>query len=143
MNDPYQVDDVNNEASQYIETLVRDNLRTVMENYHAPEPPLAQHIDDVTRPYVIQLAIVGLEQDKDIMLVQLVRAAVNVGRDATGEELVTIDQFLRRTANTIMGVGAAEVSAFLQTILEDLIRRDGLDEGTPSSGRTSPTGPAS
>jgi hypothetical protein len=53
MNNPYQAGDVNDEASQYMETPARDHLRTVLENYQAPEPPPAQHIDDVTRPYVI------------------------------------------------------------------------------------------
>jgi hypothetical protein len=76
------------------------------------------------------------------MLAYLVRAAVNVGRDASGEELETIDEFLRRTANTMMGVGAAEVTALLQTILEDLVWRDGSDEGMPSSGYSSPNEPS-
>jgi hypothetical protein len=125
MNDPYQAGDVNDVASQYMETLIRDHLRTVLENYQALEPPPAQHIHDVTRPYVIQLATIGLQRNNDIMLAYLVRAAVNVVRDASGEELETTDEFPRLTANTMMGVGTAEVTALLQTILEDLVWRDG------------------
>jgi hypothetical protein len=113
MNDPYQAGDVNDVASQYMETLVRDHLRTVLENYQALEP------------YVMQLATIGLQRNNDIMLAYLVRAAVNVVRDASGEELETTDEFPRLTANAMMGVGTAEVTALLQTILEDLVWRDG------------------
>jgi hypothetical protein len=89
------------------------------------------------------VAIIGLEIYEDNIPAHLVRAAVTVRRDATGDELVTIDEFLRRTANTMMGVGITQAAEFLQTILEDLLRREGLDKSSPSSGRSSPVGPSS
>jgi hypothetical protein len=89
---------------------------------------------------VIQLIIAGLEHDRDVVLAHLVIVAVNVRRDAIGKETATIDEFIRRTTNTMMSVGVAEGTGFLQTILEDLVRRDELDEEPPFSGRFSPIG---
>ena len=62
---------------------------------------------------MIQTIIAGLKQDYDTMLAYLVRAAVDVGKTTTTKRLETIDSFLRRTVNTIMGVGATEGTAFL------------------------------
>jgi hypothetical protein len=73
---------------------------------------------------VIKLIIAGHEHDRDIVLAHLMIVTVNIRRDAIGKETATIDEFIRRTKNTMMSVGAAEGTGFLQTILEDLVRSD-------------------
>jgi hypothetical protein len=130
--------DVDDEASRYLKTLIRRHLRTIMEDFQAPEPPTVQQIEISTvRDFMIQMIIAGLEQDHDTMLAYLVRAAVDVGRTATVERLETIDGFLQRTVNTIMGVGATEGRAFLQSVLEHLLRKDGSETDALSSRHSS------
>jgi hypothetical protein len=134
--------DVDNEVSQYMDTLVRDHLRAVMERHQGPELTPAQELDDAQRLFFIQVATIGLEQDKDIVLAYLLRAALKVGSDAGGADSVAIDAFLRRTVNILKGVGATEGTAFLQTVLEDLLRRGDADADAPSTGRSSLVGRA-
>jgi hypothetical protein len=124
MGEPHQPDDVNDEASQYLEDLVRNHLRTV--RYKDPRPALT-HTDHLTRAFLLENLIVGLEQDRNIVLGRLLRAAVKVRRIAVSEEAAVVDEFLQRPIDCIMGVGATEGTAFLQTVLEDLIRRGELD----------------
>jgi hypothetical protein len=131
-------DDIGDEASKYLKKLIRRHLRTIMEDFQAPEPPTVQQIDNSTvRDFIIQMIIAGLEQDHDTMLAYLVRAAVDVGKTATAERLETIDGFLRQTVNTIMGVGATEGTAFLQSVLEHLLRKDGSENDALSPRHSS------
>lgn len=130
--------DVGDEASKYLKKLIRRHLRTIMEDFQAPEPPTVQQIDNSTvRDFMIQMIIAGLEQDHDTMLAYLVRAAVDVGRTAIVERLETIDGFLRQTVNTIMGVEATEGTAFLQSVLEHLLQKDGSETDALSSRHSS------
>ena len=76
---------------------------------------------------MLENLIVGLEQDRNIVLGRLLRAAVKVRRIAVSEEAAVVDEFLQRPIDCIMGVGATEGTAFLQTVLEDLIRRGELN----------------
>ena len=129
--------DVDDEAFEYLKKLIRRHLRTVMADFQAPEPPTMQQLDDGPfRDLMIQTIIACLEQDHDTMLAYLVRAAVDVGKTATDERLETIDGFLR-TVNTIMEVGVTEGTAFLQSVLEHLLRRDGSETEAPSSRHSS------
>ncbi|KAH9207526.1 hypothetical protein DL95DRAFT_468612 [Leptodontidium sp. 2 PMI_412] len=106
--------DVGDEASKYLKKLIRRHLRTIMEDFPTPEPPTMQKIDNSTmKDFIIQMIIASLEQDHDTILAYLVRAAVDVGRTTTIERFETINGFLRRTVNTIMGVGATEGTVFL------------------------------
>src|SRR5436853_4165500 len=126
MDETRQPDDVDDETSQYLEGLVRNHLRAV--SYRDATPPLTPHMDHLTRPFVLEVLINGLEQDRDIVLARLLRAATRVRQVAVGEEAAVVDRFLQRFVDYVMGVGAMEGTAFLQTVLEDLMRRDELDE---------------
>lgn len=131
---------VGDEVSDYMDTLVRDHLRAVMERHQVPEDTPAQELDDAQRLFVIQLVPIGLRQDRDTLLAHLLRAALRVRSDAGGADSVAVDDFLRRTVNILKDVGDTEGTAFLQTVLEDLLRRDQADEDAPSTGRSSPVG---
>jgi hypothetical protein len=134
--DNYDTDDnADDETSKYLKEIIRRHLRTVMEDFQGPEPPTVQQNDNETvRDFVIQMIIAGLEEDHDTLLAYLVKAAVDVGKTATVEQLETVDDFLRRTVNMIMGVGAKEGTTFLQNILEHLLRKD-ASEGNELSPR--------
>jgi hypothetical protein len=134
--DNYDTDDnADDETSKYLKEIIRRHLRTVMEDFQGPEPPTVQQNDNETvRDFVIQMIIAGLEEDHDTLLAYLVKAAVDVGKTATVEQLETVDYFLRRTVNMIMGVGAKEGTTFLQNILEHLLRKD-ASEGNELSPR--------
>ena len=126
--------DAGDEASKYLNKLIRRHLHTVMEDFQTQEPPTVQQSNNsTTRDFIIQVIIASLEQEHDTMLAYLVKAAVDVGRTATVERLETIEHFLRRTVNTIMGVGATEGRAFLQSVLEHLLRKDCFETDALSS----------
>jgi len=130
--------DVDDEASKYLKTLIRRHLRTIMEDFQAPEPPTVKQIENsIVRDFMILMIIAGPEQDHDTMLAYLVKAAVDMGRTATIERLETIDGFLRRTVNTIIGVRATERRAFLQSVLKHLLRKDGSETDALSSRHSS------
>ena len=133
-----EASDVDDEASQFMDSLVRDHLTTVMERHQEQLPILAQELDDAQRLFFLQMVPIALEQDKDVMLAYLFRAAQRVGSDAGGADAVAIEDFLRCTVNIIKAVGASEGRAFLQTVLEDLLRINYADGQTPSSGHSSP-----
>lgn len=100
-------------------TLVRDHMTAVMERHQEPLPTPAQKLDAARRPFFLQLLAIGLEQNKDIMLAYLLRAARRVGMNSGSAYSIAIDDFLRRTVNIIKAVAASEGMALLQTILED------------------------
>ena len=102
MDETRQPDDVDDETSQYLEGLVRNHLRAV--SYRDATPPLTPHMDHLTRPFVLEVLINGLEQDRDIVLARLLRAAVRVEQVALGEEAGVVDGFLQRSVDYIMGV---------------------------------------
>ena len=123
-------------------------MRVALENYQGSAPALAPHIDETRRPYILELAIISPEQDKDIVLAYLVRAAVKAKEEESwseqsGKVAIAIDEFVRRAVDTIMGIKAKEVTAFLQVILKDLVHRYKFDEYIPSSGPLLSIGPIS
>ena len=119
MSGQHQINDDTDDASYYVETLVRDHMETVIDYHRNPQPPPAPHIDDATKLFMIQVIVVTLEQDKDVMFTRLVKAAVNVQNGAVGEELTTVNDFLQRTVDIIRSGGA--ILTFLQSVLKTLI----------------------
>lgn len=77
---------------------------------------------------MLEILIDGLERDRDIVLARLLKAATRVRQLAIGEEAAVVNGFLQQFVGIIRGVGASAGTAFLQTVLEDLMRRDELDE---------------
>ncbi|KAI3326855.1 hypothetical protein HD806DRAFT_488381 [Xylariaceae sp. AK1471] len=138
------VDSVEEEVSRYMETLVRDHLGAAMERYQMQEDASAQQLDDAETLSLIQLVLAaGLEQDRDITLAYLLRAALRVSSDADGANSVVLHRFFHQTWRILKDIGATEVLAFLQAVLEDLLRNQHADEDMPSTGCSSPAERAS
>ena len=136
MNSRHLAEDPDGRARRYLEILIRDHLETVMNGYqvHPPQPPQPpQPYDIQTRTFNIEMIIIGLRQDRDVVLALLVQAAVNVENGAIDETGVLVGDFLERMMNTTLGVGATEGRAFLQSILEDLLRIGEQDDDMASS----------
>jgi hypothetical protein len=126
---------INNEAFMYMEALVRKHFSAIMTDYNLPMPP-ARIIDDVQRPYLLQILAAGLEQDCDVGLSYLLRAAINVREDVSEETAERINHFLQVFADTMMGVTATAGRALLQTVFEALVRREEFGNDPSSSERS-------
>jgi hypothetical protein len=120
MNEIRQSSDVNDEASGYLEAVIRNHMRTI--RYKEPTPPLTPQMRQLMMPCMLEILINELEQDKDIVLARLLKAATWVRQDAIGDEAAAVDEFLQQF------LGASAKTVFLQSVLEDLMRREELDE---------------
>ena len=122
-----QSNDVNDEASKYLEELIWKQLRFI--RYKDPTPPPTTHTDPLLRQFILEMSIVGLEQDKDVVLARLLKAATRVREASTRDEAAITSRFLDQCVGIMTSVGASAGKAFLQTVLEDMIRRDELEDG--------------
>jgi hypothetical protein len=120
MDEIRQSSDVNDAATRYLEGLIRKHLRAV--RYKESTPPLTPQMRQLMMPFMLEILIDGLEQDKDIVLAHLLKAAIWVRQGAIGDEAAVVDEFLQQF------LGNSAETAFLQSVLEDLMRREELDE---------------
>ncbi|CAN9440893.1 unnamed protein product [Alternaria alternata] len=97
MSSQDQINDDTDDASHYVQTLVRDHMETVMDYHRDPQPPPASHMDDAEKLFMIQVIVIALEQDKEVVLACLVKAAVDVQNRAVGEESTAVNDFLQQT----------------------------------------------
>lgn len=72
----------------------------------------------------------AFEQDHDIVLSVLLKAAIQVKDDIRGENSGVAGEFLQRVVDLVVHVGADTGSKFLQTTLESLLQRDLSGGGT-------------
>jgi hypothetical protein len=138
MANPHLPEDPDGRACLYLETLISDHLENIMNEYQDQPPQAPQSYDIQTRALMIELISVALRQDRDVVLALLIQAAVNVKADAISENAVAVNKLLERTIDTVFGVGAAEGRAFLQSVLERLLRRGYQDDNIASSRSSSP-----
>jgi hypothetical protein len=135
MSSQDQINDDTDDASHYVQTLVRDHMETVMDYHRDPQPPPASHMDDAEKLFMIQVIVIALEQDKEVVLACLVKAAVDVQNRAVGEESTAVNDFLQQTVDTVSSRGAT--LAFLQSVLETLIQCDEAQRSASSLAASS------
>lgn len=120
------MDEARDEVTQYLEGLIRNHLRAV--RYEGPTLVLDLQTREFSTGTWLELWAAGLQSDNDVILSRLLQAANQVRRDAVGEEVDVLNGFLDQFTRILGGVGASEAAGFLQNVLEDLIRKDQLDE---------------
>jgi len=122
--------DASNALAQYLEGLIHRHLRHVRFPRDRP-PAIPPQWDEVHRLFTLEVMIAGLEQDGDVILSRLLRAAVTVSQTAVGGLATRLEEFLQLSVNYIPGVRTQEGVMFLQTVLEDLMRKESEreDEG--------------
>ena len=108
-----------------------------MERYQVQQGTSVQQLDDATTLLLIQIVADGLEQDSDTTLAYLLRAALNISSTADGANSMVLNRFFHQTWRTLREVGATEGQAFLQAVLEDLLRNQHANKDVPSTGRSS------
>lgn len=85
--------------------------------------------------YTCTIIAYALEQEHDIVLSALLKAAIKIKDDIPGEHSGVVGEFLQRAAYLMFHVGADKGRKFLQTTLESLLRRGLIAEDT---GNTAP-----
>lgn len=120
------MDEAHEEVIQYLEGLIRKHLREV--RYEGPTLVLDPQTREFSTGMCLKLWAAELQSDNDVVLSRMLQAANRVREDAVGEEANVLNGFLDQFTGILRGVGASEAAGFLQNVLEDLIRRDQLDE---------------
>jgi hypothetical protein len=105
MNDPRLAEDPDERACQYLETLISDHLKAVMNDYQEQEPPPPQLYDIKTGITMTEILIGALRLDRDVVLALLLQAAVNIKTGPIDQNTMPVDNFLERTINSMMGLG--------------------------------------
>jgi hypothetical protein len=130
-----------NEASQFMERLVRRHLESVMESYQMVDIPLLGPFAEAgPQSWIVSMIAAALEQDNDIVLARLLEAVISARRTAQGGLTGAIEGFLKQTFNLISSpqtFGPDEGTAFLQTVVEQLVRHEANYDNTSSPEHTS------
>ncbi|KAL8882099.1 MAG: hypothetical protein Q9198_000841 [Flavoplaca austrocitrina] len=132
-------------SQQLLQRLVQQHLWAVMESDLSQFSTYPRH-DDITPEtlsFMSTIIAYALEQDHDIVLSALLKAAIKVKDDIPGEHSGVVGEFLQRVVDLVRHVGADTGSKFLQTTLESLLRKDLSAGGTgntapPDTHNTSP-----
>lgn len=84
---------------------------------------------------IVSVIATALEQDSNIVLARLLEAVISARRTAHGGLTGAIEDFLKQTVNVIFSSetsGPDEGTAFLQTVIEQLVRHEPNDDNTSS-----------
>jgi hypothetical protein len=130
-----------NEASQFMERLVRRHLESVMESHRMADIPLSGPFAEAgPQSVIVSVIAAALEQDSDIVLARLLEAVISAHRTAQGGLTGAIEDFLKQTFNVMLfpqTPGSDEGTAFLRTVIEQLVRHEANDDDTSSPEQAS------
>lgn len=130
--EPEQNEVFDDESQQLLQRLIQQHLGAVMESVLSQFSTYPRQDDMTPETRLLMSTIIAnaLEQDHDIVLSVLLKAAIKVKDDTPDEDSGVVSEFLRRVVDLLMLVGADTGAKFLQTTLESLLRRDSSAGGT-------------
>jgi hypothetical protein len=129
-------DNHDNEVSDYMERLISTHLKSVMENHPMVDISIPERfIDESRQSVMVSMIVTALEQDSNIVLAHLLKAAIRVHRTDQDGVAAAIDHLFQETIRILLSQknsGEDVNIALLQTVLEELIRCDASDSDMSS-----------